>query len=72
MGVTVSEARAKELALAKVPGASSANIYKFKLDFDDGRWVYEGDIYYNTMEYEFEIDANTGAFVSWSVESIYD
>ena len=72
VGVTVSEARAKELALAKVPGASSANIYKFKLDFDDGRWVYEGDIYYNTMEYEFEIDANTGAFVSWSVESIYD
>ena len=55
-----------------MPGASSANIYKFKLDFDDGRWVYEGDIYYNTMEYEFEIDANTGAFVSWSVESIYD
>ena len=70
--VTVTEARAKEIALNKVPGASTANIYEFKLDFDDGRWEYEGKIIYNSMEYEFSIDANTGNVTGWDVESIYD
>ena len=53
-------------------GATAANIYKFKLDFDDGRWEYEGEIRYGTMEYDFTIDANTGALLEWDMESIYD
>lgn len=68
----ISEETAKSTALARVPGATSANLYKFKLDFDDGRWEYEGEIYYNQMEYEFTIDASTGAIVEWEVDSIYD
>lgn len=56
----------------KVPGASTANIYEFKLDRDDGRLEYEGKIIYNSMEYEFSIDANTGKVTGWDVESIYD
>ncbi len=70
--VKISEAAAKQTALARVPGAAAANIYKFKLDFDDGRWEYEGEIRYGTMEYEFTIDANTGAIIEWDMESIYD
>lgn len=69
---TVSEATAKQTALSRVPGATAANIYKFKLDFDDGRWEYEGEIHYGTMEYDFTIDANTGALLEWDMESIYD
>ena len=69
---TITEARAKEIALNKVPGASTANIYEFKLDYDDGRLEYEGKIIYNSMEYEFSIDANTGNVTGWDVESIYD
>ena len=69
---TVSEATAKQTALARVSGATAANIYKFKLDFDDGRWEYEGEIRYGTMEYDFTIDANTGAIIEWDMESIYD
>lgn len=69
---TVSEATAKQTALSRVPGATAANIYKFKLDFDDGRWEYEGEIRYGTMEYDFTIDANTGAIIEWDMESIYD
>ncbi len=42
--VKISEAAAKQTALSRVPGATAANIYKFKLDFDDGRWEYEGEI----------------------------
>lgn len=70
--VKISEATAKQTALARVPGATAANIYKFKLDFDDGRWEYEGEIRYGTMEYDFTIDANTGAILEWDMESIYD
>lgn len=69
---SISADRAKQIALARVPGASTANIYEFKLDYDDGRLEYEGKIIYNTMEYEFEINASTGSIVSWDVESIYD
>ena len=70
--VKISEATAKQTALARVPGATAANLYKFKLDFDDGRWEYEGEIRYGKMEYDFTIDANTGAIIEWDMESIYD
>ena len=69
---SISADRAKQIALAKVPGASTANIYEFKLDSDDGRLEYEGKIIYNTMEYEFSVDATTGNIIGWDVESIYD
>ena len=69
-GVKVTEASAKKTALAQVPGATEANIIKFKLDMDDGRWEYEGEIVYNNMEYDFTIDANTGAVLEWEAEAI--
>lgn len=68
---TITEARAKEIALARVPGATTSNIYGFERDWDDGRWEYEGKIIYNGMEYEFTIDATTGTVTDWDVESIY-
>ena len=71
-GVKVTEATAKKTALAQVSGATEANIIKFKLDMDDGRWEYEGEIVYNNMEYDFTIDANTGSIIEWDVESVYD
>ncbi len=71
-GATISESRAKQIALAKVPGATTANIRQFKLDYDDGRLEYEGEIVYQNMEYEFSIDANSGTIISWERESIYD
>lgn len=67
-GSTLTEEQAKELALAQVPGASSGDIQKFKTDYDDGRMEYEGKIVYDGMEYEFEIDAYSGAFRSWEAE----
>lgn len=64
----VSEADARKTALAKVPGASDSDIRDFEADMEDGRLVYEGEIRYNGMEYEFEIDAATGAIISWDAE----
>lgn len=65
--VDISLADARDLALAKVSGASESNIY-LELDWDDGRPVYEGEIIYGGMEYEFEIDASTGTFLEWSMD----
>lgn len=63
--------QAKEIALAKVPGATVNDIYEFELDRDDGRLEYEGSIYYSGMEYEFTIDGYSGAIRGWEVESYY-
>ncbi len=40
--------------------------------FDDGKLVYEGKFYVNSLEYEFKIDAATGMVTDWDVESIWD
>lgn len=58
----ISEEKAKEIALAKVPGAVNIEIER---DIEDGKPVYEGEIHYNHMEYEFEIDAATGKILRW-------
>ena len=64
-GITWEEAAA--LALERVSGATQ-NDLRMNLDFDDGYETYEGDIIYNQIEYEFEIDAATGKFLEWSEE----
>ncbi len=71
-GEEITEERAKEIALEKVPGATAENIREFKKDFDDGREEYDGKIVYNNTEYEFEIDAKTGEFITWKSESVFD
>ena len=71
-GALIDEATAKLTAVNQMPGASTSDICEWKLDYDDGRWEYEGKIIYNQMEFEFTIDAATGAVIEWDVESIYD
>ena len=62
--------RAMNIALKKVPGANSSYMKKIHLDRENGRMVYEGEIYYNGQEYEFDIDAVTGDIVKWKVEGV--
>lgn len=68
-GSFISESRAKEIALAQVPGATAAHIREFEVDYDDGHLEYEGVIVYKGMEYEFEIDGYSGAIRDWDVEA---
>ena len=63
----ISEDEAAQIVLAKVPGASEANLW-IKADLEDGLPVYEGKIIYDGMEYEFELDANDGTMRSWESE----
>ena len=62
--------RAMNIALKKVPGASNSHVKKIHLDRENGRMVYEGEIYYNVQEYEFDIDAVTGDIVKWKVDGV--
>ncbi len=65
---TITADQAKQLALSQVPGATVNDIREFETDYDDGRMRYEGKIYYGGMEYEFEIDAYSGAICGWDAE----
>ena len=65
--VAVSRDEAVKTALGKVSGATERDI-RIELDYDDGRYKYEGDIIYNGIEYDFEIDADNGKIIEWSEE----
>ena len=69
---TVSEATAKQSALARVSGATEKDIYEWKLDYDDGRPEYEGKIIYGGTEYEFTIDATSGTITEWDTEAVHN
>lgn len=52
----------KEIAFAHAGvAASDVGFSKAELDFDDGRIVYEVDFSSGTVEYEYEVDALSGA-----------
>lgn len=68
---TLTEEEVRSIALAKVPGATEKDI-RLSLDRDDGRMSYEGKIIYQGMEYDFEIDAYSGAIREWEAESVFD
>ena len=67
----LSEQEVRDIALAEVPGATEKDL-SLHLDEDDGRLRYEGRIIYQGMEYEFEIDAYSGAIREWDAESVFD
>ena len=66
-GNYISEEEAASIALAEVSGATENDIRIHK-DIDDGRNIYEGSIYYDGVEYDFEIDAQSGQIIDWSSE----
>ena len=48
--------------------AAEATFTKANRDWDDGREVYEIEFYANGMEYDMEVDVNTGAVSGFSSE----
>ena len=65
----VSEEQVRQIVLERVPGASAENIF-LHLERDDGRLEYEGELIYDNMEYEFKIDAYSGAVTEWEAEQL--
>ena len=70
-GSYIGVERAKSIALSHAGLASGqATFVKAKLEFDDGRWVYEVEFYTGGyQEYDYEIDAYTGAVLSYDYDA---
>ena len=66
----VDEAKAKEIALAHagVP-EKEADITKLKLDYEDGRQVYEIEWYANGAKYDYEVEVATGEVIKSGYET---
>ena len=63
----ISADRAKQIALSHV-GVSGASFTKVELDTDDGVRVYEVEFKVGNVEYDYDIDASSGAILSSSSE----
>ena len=66
-GSPVTMEQAQALIQSKVPGAPLEDIRIWE-ERDDGRTYYEGELFYNNVKYEFEIDAQTGIIFDWNVD----
>jgi uncharacterized membrane protein YkoI len=62
----ISLDRAKALVSLHLPGAEFSEI---DLDEDNGRLLYKGKAASGTTEVDFEIDAYTGIFAKWDVDT---
>ena len=61
--------RAKSIALNHAGfSASSVRFVKVELDTDDGIRIYEVDFKVNGIEYDYDIDARTGAILSIDID----
>ena len=66
----VDEAKAQEIALAHAGvKAADATITKSRLDYEDGRQVYEIEWYANGAKYDYEIAVATGEIIDSSYEA---
>ena len=68
---TITEAQARQIALDHAGlSASQVTFLKSSLDYDDGRQVYDVEFYSSDYtEYDYEIDAATGAILSYDSDA---
>ena len=66
-GSPVSQEDAKIIAASKIPGSSREDI-RIQEEGDDGRTRYEGWCQFDNMEYEFEMDPETGIIFDWNAD----
>ena len=66
---SIGEAKAKEIALQHAGlTADQVTFLQLKLDWENGRQVYEVEFYSGNKEYDYEIDAATGSIVSYDYD----
>jgi uncharacterized membrane protein YkoI len=65
----IGEARAKEIALGHA-GYTAEEVQRLRVerDYDDGRFEYEVEFFIGRTEYSYEIDAASGAVLSYEAE----
>ena len=68
-GVTIDEAKAREIALSQVPNGT---IIEISFDYEMGGLVYDVTVVEGTTEYDFEISGVDGSIISRSMDSTLD
>ena len=66
-GSQVSLEEAAAIAAGKVPGSSAADVTIWE-ESGDGRGRYEGELSFDGMKFEFEIDPQTGLIFDWNAD----
>lgn len=61
-GSPVDQDGVRQLVAAKVPGASAQDVQVWE---EGGNSRYEGELYHDSMKYEFEVDPRTGRIFDW-------
>lgn len=66
---TITSEQAKQIAFNHA-GVNASNVYglKVELDYDDGQKKYEVEFKSGRMEYDYKINANTGAIIGYDSE----
>ena len=65
-GDTISTEKVKSIVTDRA--GVSGTFRELKLERDDGRTVYEGEMRSGRTDYEFTIDAYTGAVLEWDTD----
>ena len=66
-GNPVSLEEAAAIVAGKVPGSSAADVTIWE-ESEDGRGRYEGELFFDGMKFEFEIDPQTGIIFDWNAD----
>ena len=66
-GSPISLEEAADIVQSKVPGSDAADIKVWE-ESGDGRARYEGELFFDGMKYEFEIDPHTGVLFDWNAD----
>ena len=66
-GDAISLEDAQVLVSGKVPGSDAGDVRVWE-ENEDGRGRFEGELYFDGMKYEFEIDPATGRIFDWNAD----
>lgn len=66
-GSPVTAEEAASIVAGKVSGADAADV-SVREESEDGRDRYEGELFFEDMKYEFEIDPQTGKIFDWNAD----
>ena len=66
-GSPVSIQEPVSIVQSKIPGSPAEDIRIWE-ESDDGRGRYEGEVFFNNIKYEFEIDPPTGIIFDWNAD----
>lgn len=66
-GAPADEEEAKSIVAGKAGGASADEV-QIRQESDHGRILFEGELYWDGIKYEFELDAQTGIIFDWNAD----